>query len=109
MDTTISIAVLGGIGGLSAAITEWLKRVVIDPYVYKPDAPQHDTFVRGVCFLVALALTVLSVVPAFPADGIGWLTLLFQAAASAGVSIAGYHVVTDATPPAVPKPPPPTA
>ena len=100
MDTTIiSIPVIVGIGGLAAALTEFLKRTLIDKHVYAPTDPAHDTFVRGVCFLVALALTVLSIVPVFPLTGVGWLTLLFQAATSAGLSISGYHVLTGSASP----------
>jgi hypothetical protein len=97
--TIISVPVLVGIGGLAAAFTEFIKRTIIDKYIYKPTDPAHDTFVRGVCFIVALALTVLSIVPTFPGAGVGWLTLLFQAAASAGISISGYHIVTGSASP----------
>jgi len=98
--TVISVPVLVGIGGLAAAFTEFIKRTIIDKHIYKPTDPAHDTFVRGVCFVVALLLTVLSIVPAFPGTGVGWLTLLFQAAASAGISISGYHIVTGSASPA---------
>jgi hypothetical protein len=100
MDPTIvSVPVLVGIGGLAAAFTEFIKRTIIDKHIYQPTDPAHDTFVRGVCFVVALALTVLSIVPLFPGTGVGWLTLLFQAAASAGISISGYHIVTGSASP----------
>jgi hypothetical protein len=100
MDPTIvSVPVLVGIGGLAAAFTEFIKRTIIDKHIYQPTDPAHDTFVRGVCFVVALALTVLSIVPLFPSTGVGWLTLLFQAAASAGISISGYHIVTGSASP----------
>jgi len=98
--TVISVPVLVGIGGLAAAFTEFIKRTIIDKHIYQPTDPAHDTFVRGVCFVVALLLTVLSIVPAFPGTGVGWLTLLFQAAASAGISISGYHIVTGSASPA---------
>src|SRR6185312_14744187 len=98
--TVISVPVLVGIGGLAAAFTEFIKRTIIDKHIYKPTDPAHDTFVRGVCFVVALLLTVLSIVPAIPDSGAGWLTLLFQAAASAGISISGYHIVTGSATPA---------
>jgi NADH:ubiquinone oxidoreductase subunit H len=98
--TIISIPVIVGIGGLAAAFTEFIKRTIIDKHIYQPTDPAHDTFVRGVCFVVALLLTVLSIIPAFPGTGVGWLTLLFQAAASAGISISGYHIVTGSASPA---------